>query len=56
MFYIVSIKNIKTGDIATPKVFSPLEVGTVIGWGTDDGKNIAQWVVEYCSLRTTSAR
>lgn len=55
MYYIVSIKNINTGEIAALKVFSPLAVGGVIGWGTDDGENIAQWVVEYCSLRTPSA-
>jgi len=55
MYYIVSIKNINTGEIAALKVFSPLAVGSVIGWGTDDGENIAQWVVEYCSLRTPSA-
>ena len=49
MYYIVSIKNVATGDIATLKVFSPLAVGSVIDWGTDDGENIAQWTVEYCS-------
>jgi len=51
MYYIIGIKNVATGSIAALKVFSPLAVGSVIGWGTDDGETIAQWTVEYCSGR-----
>ena len=46
--YIIGIENIETGALAALSVFSPVSVGTVIGWGTDDGVNTAQWKVTYC--------
>lgn len=39
------IQNIKTGEIKFIECFSILYIGDIIGWGTDDGENIAQWRV-----------
>lgn len=50
MFYLACIKNTKTGEIAAIKVFSPLAVGSIIGWGTDDGVTTAEWRVECCAV------
>lgn len=48
MTYFMNIRNTKTGERATLEVFEPVEAGTMIGWGTDDGESIAQWEVQSC--------
>lgn len=48
MTYFINIRNIKTGAHTTLEVFEPVEAGTMIGWGTDDGVTIAMWEVQSC--------
>ena len=39
------IENIVTGEKVYLTCFSILRIGQIIGWGTDDGENTAQWKV-----------
>ena len=48
MTWFMDIRNTRTGERVTLEVFEPVEAGTMIGWGTDDGVTIAQWEVQSC--------
>ena len=39
------IENVATGEKVYFTCYTILRIGEVIGWGTDDGENIAQWKV-----------
>lgn len=47
MTYTYKLRSIKRGDVEWIKTFSPLEIGTVIGWGNDETEPgcIKEWVV-----------
>lgn len=47
--YTLILRNIKTNETASVKVFEAFEVGCRVGWGTDDGEEIAQWEVLSCT-------
>lgn len=48
--YFVRLLNIYTDRAEAIIVFSPLPVGSVIGWGHDENRSdkIARWVVQSC--------
>lgn len=46
--WFMNIKNVKTGERTTLEIFCQVEIGALIGWGTDDGENIAVWEVQSC--------
>ena len=49
MTWFMNIRNNKTGEHSILEVFSPVEAGTIIGWGSDDGgRTTAMWTVQSC--------
>ena len=51
MKYLVSLYDAKTGDHCYVYTFAPLEDGSTIQWGHDDGApdGLRSWLVRACS-------
>lgn len=52
--YLVRLLNIYTDRAEAIIVYSPLPVGSVIGWGRDEHRSdkIARWTVQSCEEYT----